>query len=134
MGQFAHLGSIEDFFPISLPIFRGINPDGMQEAHLQGAALFNEDMLDLRVQIDPFGTMPAEMATNGVLAPESKEGSLALRVTVHNGRQQIAFDNLSYEVDNPDGDQFLNGLRRDVQASVGWVKPTSSFFLKIPKS
>lgn len=112
MGQFAHLGEVEGLNQIAVPISRtdpaNANSDGMQEAHIQGAKLYNEDLQDLRAEIDPFGVGSSEMPSNGVLAPETKMGSLALRVTTHSSQQVKLFDNPL------NSDQFLGGLHKDV--------------------
>lgn len=122
MGQFSHLADVDGLNVIALPITRSdpanVNKDGMQEAHLTGANLYDRSLEPLRTEIDPFGIGTSEMPSNGVLAPETQAGSLALRVTTHSGEQLKAFDDLSFEVDNPDGDQFLSGLRQDVRDQV----------------
>lgn len=52
MGQFEHLGEVDGLNVIALPITRSdpatANKDGMQEAHLTGAKLYNEDLQDVR--------------------------------------------------------------------------------------
>ncbi|NJM82300.1 MAG: hypothetical protein HC844_07250 [Tabrizicola sp.] len=72
MGQFEHLAEVEDLNVIALPITRSdpatANKDGMQEAHLTGAKLYNEDLRAVRAEIDPFGIGTSEMPSNGVLA------------------------------------------------------------------
>ena len=76
MGHFSHLGDVDGLNVIALPITRSdpadANKDGMQEAHLTGAKLYNEDLKDLRAEIDPFRIGTSEMPSNGVLAPASR--------------------------------------------------------------
>lgn len=79
MGQFDHLADVDGLNVIALPIRRSdsanANRDGMQEAHLTGVKLYNEDLTGLRNETDPFGIGTSEMPSNGVLAPETQTGS-----------------------------------------------------------
>ncbi len=109
------LGNVEGMEHLTIPLgySDNSNVDGLQEAHIYGKNFWTRALKNLLDTIDPNGLLDADSSRNGFHALESKAGGMATGVSVHNGRQQDAYDALAYdEVAPSTSKQFLNVFPR----------------------
>lgn len=100
---------LSDFENVFASFFEGrANP--FQGAHLIADALFEND--DLRIVFDMLG-INSDVATNGVLSPDSGRAGALLGVWTHRGGHVRAFNELLFNT-GTGGDQFLNTFANNV--------------------
>jgi len=130
MGAFNHLTNVvEGIESIATPLPKAnpanINRDGLQDAHIQAHNLWEKDDFQRFLAIiDPDAVLDPHTPSNGVHAPETKPGGMALGTWVHNGRQLKAYDDLHFVLgDEGDfSDQYLNLLGRNTQLEINDIQ------------
>src|SRR4051794_1582257 len=83
---------------------------GLQGAHLIGDKFWARRDLGFLGRLG-YG-IAVEASSNGSLAPETARGGYVLGVSVHDGQQLDAFDQLQFDVDDRNSPKFMNAISR----------------------